>query len=100
MRNSAQKGAVRAGAGALFFPRVRDRPTVALGRLTTAHQQIVEIAKALSYESKILIMDEPTASLSKNEIDRLFSLMKTLQDVSTLGIRDLQVEQSDSAAHA
>ncbi len=54
-------------------------PTVRLGRLTTAHQQIVEIAKALSYESKILIMDEPTASLSKNEIDRLFSLMKTLQ---------------------
>ena len=50
-----------------------------LGRLTTAHQQIVEIAKALSYESKILIMDEPTASLSKNEIDRLFSLMRTLQ---------------------
>jgi energy-coupling factor transporter ATP-binding protein EcfA2 len=45
-------------------------------------------------------MDEPTASLSKNEIDRLFSLMKTLQDVSTLGNRDLQVEQYDSAAHA
>jgi ribose transport system ATP-binding protein len=54
-------------------------PAVALGRLTTAQQQIVEIAKALSYESKILIMDEPTASLSKNEIDRLFSLMKALQ---------------------
>jgi ABC-type sugar transport system ATPase subunit len=54
-------------------------PMVMLGRLTTAHQQIVEIAKALSYESKILIMDEPTASLSKNEIDRLFSLMRTLQ---------------------
>ncbi len=54
-------------------------PMVILGRLTTAHQQIVEIAKALSYESKILIMDEPTASLSKNEIDRLFSLMRTLQ---------------------
>jgi ribose transport system ATP-binding protein len=54
-------------------------PMVPLARLTTAHQQIVEIAKALSYESKILIMDEPTASLSKNEIDRLFSLMKTLQ---------------------
>ena len=54
-------------------------PMVKLGRLTTAQQQIVEIAKACSYESKILIMDEPTASLSKNEIDRLFSLMKTLQ---------------------
>jgi ribose transport system ATP-binding protein len=54
-------------------------PMVLLGRLTTAQQQIVEIAKACSYESKILIMDEPTASLSKNEIDRLFSLMKTLQ---------------------
>jgi len=52
---------------------------VTLGRLTTAQQQIVEIAKACSYESRIVIMDEPTASLSKNEIDRLFSLMKTLQ---------------------
>jgi ABC-type sugar transport system ATPase subunit len=55
-------------------------PTILLGRLTTAHQQIVEIAKALSYESKILILDEPTASLSKSEIDRLFSLMQTLQE--------------------
>jgi len=54
-------------------------PMIMLGRLTTAHQQIVEIAKALSYESKILIMDEPTASLSNNEIDRLFSLMRTIQ---------------------
>jgi len=54
-------------------------PMVRLRGLTTAHQQIVEIAKALSHESKILIMDEPTASLSKNEIDRLFSLMRTLQ---------------------
>ena len=55
-------------------------PRVPLGKLTTAQQQIVEIAKARSYESKILIMDEPTASLSTNEIDRLFSLMKTLQE--------------------
>ena len=46
-------------------------PTV-VGKLTVAKQQMVEIAKALSYDSKILIMDEPTASLTDSEIEDLF----------------------------
>ena len=40
--------------------------------LSTARQQVVEIVKAMSYKSKIIIMDEPTASLTQKEIDHLF----------------------------
>jgi ABC-type sugar transport system ATPase subunit len=54
-------------------------PKILLRNLSTAQQQIVEIAKALSYKSKILIMDEPTASLSKKEIDMLFKLIKDMK---------------------
>lgn len=50
-----------------------------LGKLSTAQQQIVEIAKALSCDAKIIIMDEPTASLTKKEIDKLFSLIEDLK---------------------
>lgn len=47
--------------------------------LTIAYQQIVEIAKAISDDAKILIMDEPTAPLSNEEINMLFKLIKRLQ---------------------
>lgn len=49
-------------------------------RLSTAQQQVVEIAKALSYDSKILIMDEPTASLTSQEISQLFDLVRKMRD--------------------
>ena len=41
---------------------------------------MVEIAKALSYDSKILIMDEPTASLTDSEIEDLFRIVRTLKE--------------------
>jgi ribose transport system ATP-binding protein len=47
--------------------------------LGVAQQQVVEIAKALSQNARILVMDEPTAALSNHEIDRLFTQIKTLQ---------------------
>lgn len=47
--------------------------------LTIAKQQMVEIAKALSYESKILIMDEPTTALTETEIDVLFDIIHMLK---------------------
>lgn len=47
--------------------------------LTIAKQQVVEIAKALSYESKILIMDEPTTALTETEIDALFEIINSLK---------------------
>jgi rhamnose transport system ATP-binding protein len=48
--------------------------------LSMADQQLVEIAKALSVEARILIMDEPTASLSLHEVERLFSIVRPLRD--------------------
>jgi ribose transport system ATP-binding protein len=50
-----------------------------LRELSTGQQQVVEIAKTLSYWSNLIIMDEPTASLSKKEIDLLFALIKDLK---------------------
>ncbi len=55
-------------------------PDVKVGDLSVAKQQMVEIAKALSYESKVLIMDEPTASLTENEIEDLFSIIRMLKE--------------------
>ena len=51
------------------------RPTDVVGDLTVAHQQMVEIAKALSYDAKVLIMDEPTAALNEAEVQTLFELI-------------------------
>lgn len=48
--------------------------------LGAAHQQIVEIAKALSLQAEILVMDEPTAALTGNEVDRLFEIIKQLKN--------------------
>jgi rhamnose transport system ATP-binding protein len=47
--------------------------------LTLAEQQTVEIAKAISLDARVLIMDEPTASLSAHEVDRLFRIVGTLR---------------------
>jgi rhamnose transport system ATP-binding protein len=48
--------------------------------LSVADQQIVEIAKALSLDAKVLVMDEPTAALTSVEVDRLFAVMRTLRE--------------------
>jgi ribose transport system ATP-binding protein len=55
------------------------RPWDIVGDLSIGKQQIVEIAKALSGNPAILILDEPTASLSNAEIERLFAVIKTLR---------------------
>jgi ABC-type sugar transport system ATPase subunit len=48
-------------------------------RLSSAQKQIVEIAKALGVRAKLMIFDEPTASLSPTEVDRLFDIMTRLR---------------------
>ncbi len=54
-------------------------PKTLVGSLTIAKQQMVEIAKALSYRSKVLIMDEPTAALNDAEIAELFVIIRRLK---------------------
>lgn len=54
-------------------------PNTIIGYLTVSEKQIVEIAKAISKEAKILVMDEPTAALSEEETQSLFKIIKTLK---------------------
>ena len=64
---------------ALFDPmHLKLDPRTKVADLTVAKQQMVEIAKALSFNSQVLIMDEPTAALTETEIDELFRIIRTL----------------------
>lgn len=54
-------------------------PSVALGSLGTGQQQMVEIAKALSLNAKILVMDEPSSSLSEKEVQSMFEAVRVLK---------------------
>jgi len=54
-------------------------PTVTVDKLGVAQQQMVEIAKAISQNARILVMDEPTAALSDHETELLFALIKRLK---------------------
>ncbi len=54
-------------------------PRTNVGGLTVAKQQMVEIAKALSFNSRVLIMDEPTAALNDAEIAELFKIIRELK---------------------
>ena len=54
-------------------------PRARVGDLTVAKQQMVEIAKAISFKSRVLIMDEPTASLTNAEIEELFRIIRDLR---------------------
>jgi rhamnose transport system ATP-binding protein len=54
-------------------------PAVEAGRLTMPQQQLVEIAKALSADVRLLILDEPTAALSDSEIEHLFAVIRRLK---------------------
>jgi ABC-type sugar transport system ATPase subunit len=55
-------------------------PKTRIWDLTVAKHQLVEIVKAISLNAKIIIMDEPTSALSKNEIEYLLSMVRTLRD--------------------
>ncbi|NLD60072.1 MAG: ATP-binding cassette domain-containing protein [Clostridiales bacterium] len=53
-------------------------PRVIIGKLSVSQRQMVEIAKAVSYNAKILVLDEPTSSLTENEVEHLFSIIEKL----------------------
>ncbi len=55
------------------------QPTTPVSRLGVAQMQLIEIAKTLVFESKLLILDEPTATLTSKEVDRLFAILRRLK---------------------
>lgn len=55
-------------------------PKEKVGNLSVSLQQIVEIAKAISYNAKIIVFDEPSATLTDTEINQLFKIMKELRE--------------------
>jgi len=58
-------------------------PATPVSELSVARMQLVEIAKALSLKSRVLLLDEPTASLTSSETDRLFTILRRLRDDGT-----------------
>lgn len=55
-------------------------PNAVMSSLPVSKRQMVEIAKAVSYESKIIVFDEPTSSLTETEVEHLFSIINTLRN--------------------
>ena len=73
--------AMRTEAIALFDRLgVKIHPDRLARGLSIADQQIIEIAKAISLDARVLVMDEPTAALSGIEVDRLFAVARSLRD--------------------
>ena len=58
-------------------------PNVKIGSLTVGKQQMVEIAKAISTNAKVIVFDEPTAALTDSEIEELFKVINDLRDKGT-----------------
>ena len=75
------RAAIREGAvQALAQLGIEVSPDALMGDLPIGHQQLVEIAKALSTEARVLIMDEPTSSLTSQEAEALFAVINELRE--------------------
>ena len=55
-------------------------PRTIIGKLSVSQRQMIEIAKAVSYDAKVIILDEPTSSLTEQEVQHLFRIMNQLKD--------------------
>ncbi len=56
------------------------QPDTLVGSLDAAHKQFVEIARALLFDARVVILDEPTTALAEHEVSRLFACMRQLRD--------------------
>ena len=54
--------------------------TQPMGRMSVSQRQMCEIAKAISYNSRVIVLDEPTSSLTVQEVDKLFEMMRMLKE--------------------
>jgi rhamnose transport system ATP-binding protein len=78
---SVNWGEMRRSADRIFESlSVRVDSSAVVRGLSMADQQLIEIAKALSIEARVLILDEPTASLSSHEVERLFAIVRQTRD--------------------
>ncbi len=59
---------------------IKADPKMIMSRLSVSQRQMVEIAKAVSYNSKIIVFDEPTSSLNEKEVEHLFKIINMLRD--------------------
>ena len=58
-------------------------PRVKIGSLQVSQKQMIEIAKAVSYDAKVIVMDEPTSSLTDKEVEHLFKIIEILKKKNT-----------------
>lgn len=76
LRRRQQTAKVRGALDLLGHPELR--PDVPVGRLSVGAQQLVEIARALAMDAKIIIFDEPTSSLTRRDMEHLFEVVAKL----------------------
>ena len=62
---------------------IQVNPKVKIGTLKVSQKQMIEIAKAVSYNSKVIVMDEPTSSLTEKEVEHLFKIIEKLKKKNT-----------------
>lgn len=80
-RGTIDRSAQRKNAGAIIHRLGHDiDPDTLVSELRIGQQQVIEIAKALTQEVRVLIMDEPTSALSAAEVDELFGVIRDLAD--------------------
>lgn len=72
-----QRRRVRSALDLLGHPELD--PTTLVGRLSMGAQQLVEIARALVFDAKVIVFDEPTSSLTRQDVDHLFAVIERLK---------------------
>jgi ribose transport system ATP-binding protein len=95
------RAAGRAATSLLERLGVAIDPRVPVARLSTGQRQMTEIAKALSQDARVLIMDEPTSALSTAEVDRLFAFLRGMhrQGVSVIYVSHKMDEIQQICSH-